>query len=129
MKSLEDHPALTKIYDRLGKDCKTLLQERDAARKQTNVVNKRKYAVLETKAGHRIEYASIRLDKAGEKRHHTTLEVAKTPQALKKRIFGEMIYADKMKTIRLKSTIVKGRAKVTKLSKQLEVKLHPLQRE
>jgi hypothetical protein len=33
MKSLEDYPALTKIYDRLGKDCKTLLQERDAARK------------------------------------------------------------------------------------------------
>lgn len=47
MKSLEDYPALTKIYDRLGKDCKTLLQERDAARKQTNVVNKRKYAMID----------------------------------------------------------------------------------
>lgn len=117
MKTLEDYPGMTKMYDRVGKEAKTLLQERDAARKQTNVVNKRGYAVLQSKAGHRIEYSQIRIDKAGEKKHYTTLDVAKAPQALKKRVFGDMVYTDATRTSKLKGTIIRGRAKATKLSK------------
>ena len=56
MKKIEDTSATMKMYDRIGRGCKTLLQERDAARKQTNVINKRKYEVLNQKQGHIIDY-------------------------------------------------------------------------
>jgi hypothetical protein len=59
MKKIEDTSATMKMYDRIGRNCKTLLQERDAARKQTNVVNKRKYAISNSKAGYIIDYSMV----------------------------------------------------------------------
>ena len=79
MKKLEDKPVFRKMYDRLGQDQVTLLQERDRARNDTILRNKRKYQSIRSTKGQTIEYADVALDKPGEKKHFTTLDVSRNP--------------------------------------------------
>ena len=39
----------------------------------------------------------VKIDKEGEKKHFTTLDVTKTPQSFKKRVLGDMVYTDRQK--------------------------------
>lgn len=51
MKELEDKPHFRKMYDRIGQDQMTLLQERDQARVETGLRNKRKYTSIRSTKG------------------------------------------------------------------------------
>lgn len=109
MKNLEDKPQYRKMYDRIGQDQMSLLQERDQARTMTELRNKKKYQSIRPTKGHSVEYNDIKKDKNGEKRHFTTLDVQVTPQSYAKKQMGKMIYSSAISHKSLTQQIVKGR--------------------